>query len=300
MPGTLGQFPSAHEFSDVVQIPGTDQVLLVDDEAKNQVFLWRVGRYGEPDGEVTAIDLPAGVEFEDGEGVTTDGRAIYAITAHSLRQDGTSRETALLQLRWAENHLELDAALTDLRARLESNFPVFAQVKGLVPDLGGLDIEGLAWDSGNKRLLLGIRGPLIDGNPVVVPFRLTRSGQQVDVSWDGPPIPIKGIDGYGIRSIQYDHELKAFLILTGGSGKQVKGSAGKNRFALWRWSGVPEEPAVRLLEFPKMLQGVRSKPEGVCRVTLLGGASYLLIVYDGMGYYSKIPDRLLPLNPDPQ
>lgn len=290
--GEMGRLAGTWKFSDVVQIPGTDQMLLVDDDTSDRLFRWRVTGAGDAEAEITPVALPAGVKLEDGEGITTDGQSIFVIGSHSLTQDGRPRENVLLKLRWTGSGVELEAAIPDLQTRLESAFPALARVRGRTPDQGGLNIEGLAWDPRNKRLLLGLRGPLFEGRPVVVPFRLTaRPGGEVDVVWDGQPIPIPGIVGVGIRGIQFDPEVDAFVVITGGVGRHAAGSVDANRFALWRWSGAPDQPAEGLADFPESTAGIEMKPEGVSRVQLPDGSSYLLVVADDAPFYWRLRTR---------
>lgn len=287
----IGQFPADAKFSDVVQVPGTDQVLLVDDDAKGQLFLWTVGDVGARDGSLTPVDLPAGARLEDGEAITADGHFIYVIGSHSLTQAGAPRDNVLLRLRWTGSALEFAGAVTDLQKRLEVAVAPVAAVRGRTPDQGGLNIEGLAWDPERQRLLLGLRGPLLNGGPMVVPFRLTGVGAALEVAWDGPPLPIPGLEGLGIRALQYDPQTQAFLVLTGGVGRDAHGAASANRFALSRWAGTADRAAERVAGFPKSIGATEIKPEGVCRVTLPNGRTFLLIVSDDAPYYWKLTGR---------
>ena len=42
----------------------------------------------------------------------------------------------------------------------------------LEPDNGGLNIEGLAWDANRRALLLGVRTPVPNGKPLVIPLKV--------------------------------------------------------------------------------------------------------------------------------
>jgi len=286
-----GRLGESARFSDVVQIPGTDSVVVVGDDGDEPLFVWRLGEYGAVDAQPTGVALPAGTRLEDGEGITTDGKFIYVIGSHSLTQDGASRHNVLLRLRWDGDHLVFAGAITDLQARLEAAFPPVAAARGRTPDQGGLNIEGLAWDPERQRLLLGLRGPLWNGQPVVVPFRLTVAGQGIDLEWDGAPLPIPGVEGVGIRALQYDPQLRALLLLTGGVERNVRSATSGNRFTLWSWAGTADQPAARLAAFPETIGGTKIKPEGVCRVTLPNGGSYFLVVSDDAPYYWKLRGR---------
>lgn len=292
-PGTLaiaGRLTPGLKFSDAVQIPGTDDVLLVDDDVTGRLFRWRVGRYEEASGPIVPVDLPSGLRLEDGEGITTDGRSLYAIGSHSLTRRGAPRENLLMKLRWAADGLELEEVVTDLESRLISLLTA-GRFIDLSNDAQALDIEGLAWDPAHDRLLLGLRSPLWNGEPIVVPLRLVRSTHTgASVVFDGQPLPIPGIRGVGIRSIQYDPQHRDFLVLTGSARRDAPGDERISRFSLWEWSGARDSAAVRLFDFPERVDRTIVKPEGVCRVTLEGD-SYVLVVSDDAPYYWKVHTR---------
>jgi hypothetical protein len=281
----LATLVSRNGFSGVTQVPGTELVALVDDDEPKFIFVWRPPGGGSPAGEIRAVDLPAGARIRDAEGITTDGSSIYVIGSHSLTNRGRIGSNALVKLRWIDGGFQMEAVINNLRDRLEAAIPALAVVRFLRPDDGGLNIEGLAWQPDQGRLLLGLRGPLVDGRPAVIPLKIVGSGSQADVVI-AQPVAIDGIDGFGIRAIQHDPEMGGFLVITGGVGRHV-GSAG-NRFTLWWWSGVAGEPASTILHFPARLGGVNVRPEGVSRVTLSGGDSYILVVTDDGPFYWRI------------
>ena len=115
--------------------------------------------------------------------------------------------------------------------------PSIAASANLVPDEGGLNIEGLAWDHERHALLFGARSPLSGGNPIVIPVRV----KDLDGPWTTenlkilPPIRLLlGAAGgtRGIRSIEYVPGLHAFLVVVGRSI-----SGGKAPFELYEWKG---------------------------------------------------------------
>src|SRR6185503_10359367 len=52
------------------------------------------------------------------------------------------------------------------------NNPEVGKTAEIAPDEGGLNVEGLAWDPTRHALLLGVRTPVHDGKPIVLPIRV--------------------------------------------------------------------------------------------------------------------------------
>jgi hypothetical protein len=288
MPGVkaaVGTLESINGFSDVMQIPGTDFVALVDDDEPSHMFVWHPpgsAHFGET---IRTVNFPSDAKVRDAEGIAADGSSIYVIGSHSRTNRGRIPTTALLKLRWIHGSLELEAAIHGLRDRLEAAIPEVAAARFRQPDDGGLNIEGLAWDPHRRRLLLGLRGPLIGGRPAVVPIEIVGSGAQVDAVIS-KPIAIAGIEGFGIRAIQHDPQWGGFVLITGGVGRRA--GSGGNRFTLWRWSGDVKDSARAIMRFPSRLGGFEVRPEGVSRLSLSTGESYILVVTDNGPYYWKI------------
>jgi hypothetical protein len=142
---------------------------------------------------------------------------------------------------------------------------------------GGLNIEGLAWDPRQGRLLLGLRSPIIDGNALLVPLRLRdpRGAFTIDnLEVAGAGAIRLPLGGGGIRDIEYDERANLFRIISGAAEDQDQ-----TDFSLWEWNGNEQQPALRETNrFDESL-----KPEGVARVTA-GGRDFIFIVFDSSGY----------------
>jgi hypothetical protein len=91
------------------------------------------------------------------------------------------------------------------------------------PDVGGLNIEGLAWDPHAGALLFGLRGPAVPEKSRTL-IRVPVDGGTA--SWTtsslGPPsidrarVP-KSTARQGIRDVSYDEKTRDLLILLGVS-----------------------------------------------------------------------------------
>jgi hypothetical protein len=157
--------------------------------------------------------------------------------------------------------------------------PSVAAAAKLIPDEGGLNIEGLAWDHERRALLFGVRSPLLGGNPLVIPVRV----KDLDGPWTTDNLkmllPIQlalGAAGgaRGIRSIEYAPGLDAFLVIV---GKSISGGPGP--FELYEWKGGRRGKLRRR----KVSFSEKMKPEGVTSGTIAGKPA-LLFLDDGGGY----------------
>jgi hypothetical protein len=142
---------------------------------------------------------------------------------------------------------------------------------------GGLNIEGLAWDTRRGRLLLGLRSPVVDGHALLVPLRLRdpRGAFSIDnLEVEGPKAIRLSLGGVGIRGIEEDGRANVFRIISGAAEDQEQ-----TDFGLWEWNGDEQRPGLRETNRfdPKL------KPEGVARVTV-GSRDFTLIVFDASGY----------------
>src|SRR5262245_4827658 len=162
--------------------------------------------------------------------------------------------------------------------------PAIAASANLIPDEGGLNIEGLAWDHDRHALLFGARTPLSTNNPLVIPVRV----KDLDGPWTTanlkmlPPITLSlgATEGArGIRSIEYVASRHAFLVVI---GKTISGE--KSPYALYEWKGGRRGKMRRL----DVSFAGKMKPEGVTSGTV-GGKPALLFVDDGGGYALSNP-----------
>jgi hypothetical protein len=166
--------------------------------------------------------------------------------------------------------------------------PIIAESATRIPDEGGLNIEGLAWDHERHALLFGLRTPLSANNPLVIPVRV----KDLDGPWTTdnlkmlPPIQLMlepTEAARGIRSIEYVPSRHAFLVII---GKAISGQ--KAPFALYEWKGGKRGKTHRLnVSFAEKM-----KPEGVTS-GIVAGKPTLLYMDDGGGY------SLFRLPPEP-
>jgi len=281
-------FSGSYEPSGVIQIPGSQRILFVDDSQAGRLFTFGV------DAEGDLIDeKPEGRRFklkpkpDDLEGLTSSPAGlIFATTSHALASNGKHLNDGLLCFKPKEkgHGLRLVGHVKTLRKLIHQTYPRLKPFRTLPPASGGLNIEGLAYDLFHDRLLLGLRSPVINGKAQIVALRILDPTDPLskDSLKLEPELIELDLGGGGIRGMEFDPNYGEFLILSGGS-------VNAGTFHLWKWSGG-EEPAEQITQIA-FEHGW--KPEGIARVTLTeqSDASFLMVVDDANGYMI-IPEPL--------
>jgi hypothetical protein len=278
LPIAGGQFqPSA-----VVHVPGTRQFLFVDDDRYSDLFVIEIGDDTRQRG--TARRVPLAARVTDMEGLTFDGTYYYAVGSQSKPTgadgDGLVRFTYDPVAREATN-VEI---IVGLKAWLSRNV---VELRGVEHQVGDhvLNIEGLAWDPDEKRLLLGLRAPVIDGYALLVPVRLERD----DAPFTGEHLRPAGetirlsLGGAGIRSIEFN-EREGYQIITGATlNEEVLD------FQVLDWDGTRTATPVVIEEYPKTL-----KPEGVTWGREQDGVVRVMVFDTGLLKVSRRTTRSAP------
>jgi hypothetical protein len=263
------------EASGVTHVPGTDAVLFVDDGRPNEIFFMRLGNDRKQAGAIKSINIATSII--DLEGITTDGTYFYVVGSQSKSQGADLAGLARFKFDAASQRASGTESVSGLKKFLADNVAELRGLENTKYNDGGINVEGLAWDPRNKRLLLGLRSPVVDGNALIVPLKLRDP--QASLSFDN--LEVEGnkairlpLGGAGIRSIEFDDSRQSFYVITGAGP-----NAEKIDFKCWEWSGNDASPTLR--EFDKFDR--RLKPEGITRVSA-GGQDFIFIVFDTSGY----------------
>src|SRR6185369_10522264 len=152
------------EASSVVQVPGTDGVLFVDDRKLDEILWMQVDESGKQKGTTKPITL--GASIADLEGITYGNGYYYVCGSQSDPKDGEQNAIARFTFDAASQTAKGIEVVANFRGFLLSNLPELKGEGEKNGKEGGLNIEGLAWDPKQNRLLLGLRSPQINGNAV--------------------------------------------------------------------------------------------------------------------------------------
>jgi pSer/pThr/pTyr-binding forkhead associated (FHA) protein len=265
------------EASGVVQIPGSNAVLFVDDAKLDEILWMQIDESGKQTGLVKHI--PLGASVADLEGITYGDGYFYAIGSQSDPKDGEQNAIARFKFDAASQTIKETEVIPNLRDFLVTNVPELKEEGAKSGKDGGLNIEGLAWDPKRNRLLLGLRSPQLKGNALIVPIALSGPFSIANITVvDGHAIQLP-LEGLGIRDIQYDSHLDSFLIISGAPEHHEK----KLGFKLWQWNGDPaaSDPEAGPHALTDLEAGM--KPEGVTHFEF-GGKDFIFVVGDGSAY----------------
>lgn len=265
------------EASGVAHVPGTDGVLFVDDGRTDEVFWMRLGEGGAQAGAIKPIRLGASVI--DLEGMTFDGTHFYVVGSQSKSKGGDLAGLVRFRFDAGRQTAESVEAVAGLKRFLAENVAELRGMENTKYKDGGINVEGVAWDERGRRLLLGLRSPVVDGHALVVPLRLRdpRGAFSTDnLEVEGAKAIRLPLGGAGVRSIEYDERAGAFRVITGAGP-----NAEKLDFKLWEWDGDAARPALREME----TYDRRLKPEGVTRISS-AGRDFTFIVFDTSVYAS--------------
>jgi pSer/pThr/pTyr-binding forkhead associated (FHA) protein len=266
--------------SGVVQVPGADTVLMVDDSKLDVILAMGVDSSGQQAGPIKSI--PLGASIADMEGIAYGDGYFYVTGSQGDPKGGDQNAIARFKFDPATQTIQGTEVIPNLRQFLLENVPELKGQGDKKGKEGGLNIEGLAWEprADAKRLLLGLRSPQLNGQALIVAIKLTNpSGPfSIDNLQLAEPRAIQlELEGLGIRDIQYDIRLQAFLVI---AGAPAHGET-KLGFKLWEWSGDSSPPDSKLQKVSDLDTAMH--PEGVTHL-VVGGREFIFIVGDGGGY----------------
>ena len=268
------KFADIYEPSTIVQL-ADGAVLIAEDEGDEPLFYSPVTRHGK-DLKLEPVQLK-GIDgaFHDLEGsaLGKDGE-VFLITSHSTNKKGKRKKKRerLVRLVLKDGKISEKTHYSDL----------FLPMKEALENVPGgdtamsqeLNIEGFSFDSAKKRLLVGLRSPLVGGKAIILilenPYALFSKAQPPKFQQEKLYLDI---GGGGIRSITYDSSRKVYLI-----ANEIPNKKGKLRPALWSWDGKSQSPPTRVV-LPK-LKGIKNI-EGIALITSQKKTFLLMVCDDG-------------------
>lgn len=272
--------------------------IVVEDEKRRPFSLVALG----PDGDVDSTPLSPGFfgggnafwKLDDLEGIALDRSGnIYAITSHSRNDEGEDKKSRgkLVRFRIEGERVVEPEVVGGLKPALLAAHPALAAAAA-IPDVkaeGGLNIEALELSADQQRLLIGFRGPLLDGRAIVASVE-----NPVAMFEDDEPPRIADtlitldLGGNGIRGMAYLASLGGYLVIAGPVARE------QVQFQVWFWAGQPDAPA-RRVSVPGLVGFEHA--EGICGA-IIDGRPRIVIVSDDGSRAAGRAARYLVLDPD--
>ena len=166
------------------------------------------------------------------------------------------------------------------RSWLIENAPELGDSWRYIPDDGGLNIEGLAWNPKTCELLFGVRTPVFNKMPLILRVKV----KDIAGMWNFndfemlPPVFLRLANSeyeQGIRTMEYDPSRGTTLIVVGKTT-----SSSKTPFELYEWDGNLDGIVRR---FDNARFHPKFRVEGVTHGSI-GGRGALVFVDDRGGY----------------
>jgi hypothetical protein len=267
------------EASGATRVPGTNSIFFVDDGKPGAVLWMQLDNEGNQSGPIKVIDL--GVNIDDLEGITTDGSYFYVVNSQAKAKSSGQAGIVRFKFNPASQSAEEAQATGSLKQFLVENVAELREMGTVKAKDDGINIEGLAWDPAEGRLLLGMRSPVAGDDALLIPLKLRDPRGQFSLenleAKETRAIRLP-LGGQGVRGIEYDERSKLFHIIAGATESQDK-----TNFKLWEWGGQADQPVLReVATFDKKL-----KPEGVTRAS--GGSNEFKIIVFDTSRYLKMP-----------
>ncbi len=248
---------TASAIDDKTFIVASDETKFIKPPLKKGKNVLNVYEIGNPNPKYS-IDLEATLNTKkedneaDIEGSAKIGNRIFWITSHALNKNGKNRPDRLNffatdiidgkvvlagkdgQVLTAYKNL-LDDLMADERYEKFGFAELFADK--IAPEMGGVNIEGLA-STPDGKLLIAFRSPIFENQAILAV--LTNPNEVIEGGTANFEDPIQlGLEGLGIRDIAYWEKEKSYLIIAGSI-------ADSNEFFLYKWDGQTSNPSEKL------------------------------------------------------
>jgi hypothetical protein len=270
-----------YEPSAVQQLPD-GRFLVVEDEKQHPFSVFSIGADGTvgsaPVGPDSPDDDPAFWKLDDLEGLALDPAGLVcAITSHSRNGDGEEKKSRhkLVRFRLAGDRVVERRVVTGLKPALVAAHPVLARAAEIIDVKadGGFSIEALEFSADQRRLLIGLRSPLLDNRAIVAsvenPAAMFETGEPPRIA---TPLDTLDLDGNGIRGMCHIPALGGYLVVGGPVARKPV------QFQLWFWSGGRGAPARRVT-----VEGLAGfeHAEGVSPAIINGRQQIVIVSDDG-------------------
>ncbi len=202
----------------------------------------------------------------DLEGIAEDARGhLFAITSHSRSIKGHLKQSRQQFVRF------------EIQKNLITDFEQFHFLGNCIRRKIGvneINIEAISFDKNGKKLLIGLREPVLEGKSLIV---VLANPNAIFEQREKPKILDQifrlDLDGGGIRAMYFDQKLGGFLI-----ANEIKSAQGKLRSAFWFWNGTAVQSPYRISI--KGMDNIKNI-EGITLVNIDGAPCILIVSDDG-------------------
>ncbi|QMT36270.1 MULTISPECIES: DUF3616 domain-containing protein [Neisseria] len=239
-----------YEPSAVQQLPD-GRLLVAEDEAVRALSLLTVNADGtlqENQAADSELMNSLKVKLDDLEALAADDKGyIYAATSFSSTKKN-SREPdreRFVRFKIQGNRIQDLKEAVNLKEALLKASEVQKTIQsktGKPVDFHDLNLEGLAYDTKNNRLMLGIREPMAGKLAMVIPINNPNELFENKAAPRFGEVLLLDLEGGGIRSLEYMAETDSYLI-----ANELANEQGKFRSYLWRWAGKPQSQLQKLV-----------------------------------------------------
>ena len=271
------ELAATFEPSAVQQLPD-GRLLVVEDEAARALNLLTISSdLVLQENEAADAELMQSLagKLDDLEALAADNQGhLYAATSYSTtKKEGRVLDRERLVRFKIEGNRVVgikDAVnLKEALLKADSVQQAITAKTGATVDFNELNIEGLAYDSQQSRLLIGLREPMAGKLSIIIAINNPQALFNQQAAPQFGEVTLLDLGG-GIRSLDYVAETNSYLIANEKENEQ-----GKNRSRLWRWDGKPQSAAQPLNFGDDEAENLEA-----LNVIQVGGKPYLLAMAD--------------------
>ncbi len=271
----MTKFKNIYEASGVQQI-ADGRVVIIEDEKtraiRNMLTFVSENTVQEDPLRFSHQSKRIKTKLNDLEGIAVDGDDnVFAITSHSRSVKGKLKHSRGRLVRFK------------IKGNLITNFEGVETLGTCIRNKIGINeinIEAISFDADRKKLLIGLREPLIEGKSLIV---VLENPNAIFDHHEEPKISDHmfrlDLNGGGIRAMDFDQKLGGYLLVN-----EIKNTERKIRSKFWFWTGTgtdkPRKVTILEMENVKNIEGISS-------VRINGEPRILVVSDDGKMYKQK-------------